>query len=151
MEFSKPVKIAFNVSWQGIWNWDQFLLRYKRWSTSSKSFVNFKQSKWNITGYCLQFNLIKKESGPYWPRLTQEEKKWNHISVDWSKYIDEDDEEEEGTKGLNDWDPDNMKGIIEYYLSNNNKVSTTILMTLIIQVTLLNQVCFSLDELKVSR
>jgi len=41
------------------------------------------------------FNLKKKESN-YWKRLTKEEKKYAHIQVDWTKWVDEDEEEEEG-------------------------------------------------------
>ena len=36
------------------------------------------------------------------------------ISVDWAKYIDEDEENEEGDKGLTpDWDPNNMRDFPE--------------------------------------
>jgi hypothetical protein len=73
--------------------------------------VNIEESKWNKTGLHLQFNLVKKETGPYWKRLTKEDKKFNHIALDWSKYVDEDEEDEEAKKGLgNEWDPDMMKG-----------------------------------------
>jgi CS domain len=42
----------------------------------------------------------KKEEGDHWPRLTKEKGKQNHIQVDWSKYIDQEDEEagEDGFK-----------------------------------------------------
>jgi hypothetical protein len=36
--------------------------------------------------------------------LTKESAKFNNITVDWNKYIDEDDEKEEANKGLADWD-----------------------------------------------
>lgn len=55
--------------------------------------------------------LVKKDkSTTYWKRLTLEDKKNQNISVDWSKYIDEDEEDEEGNKGLGggDWDPSAM-------------------------------------------
>ena len=58
----------------------------------------------------MQFNLIKKEQGPYWPRLIKDEKKYNHIALDWNKYVDEDEEDEEAGKGLEGWNPDMMKG-----------------------------------------
>lgn len=73
--------------------------------------INIEESKWNITGFHLQFNLVKKESGPHWVRLLKDDKKYNHISVDWSKYVDEDEEDEEADKGLgSDWNPDMMRG-----------------------------------------
>jgi len=72
--------------------------------------INIEESKWNKNGLHLQFNLVKKEEGPYWKRLLKEDKKHNHITVDWSKYVDEDEEEEEGQKGLGgDWDPSMMQ------------------------------------------
>ena len=62
-----------------------------------------------MNGFSVQILLVKKdqESG-YWPRLTEENKKFNNITVDWNKYIDEDEENEEAGKGLNDWDPEMM-------------------------------------------
>lgn len=70
-----------------------------------------KASKWNKAGLNLQFVLVKKDkSASYWKRLTIEEKKNQNIAVDWTKYIDEDEEDEEGNKGLGggDWDPSAM-------------------------------------------
>ena len=49
---------------------------------------------------------MKKEKGPYWPRLTKETGKLNYLAVDWAFYIDEDDEDEQA-KGPN---RDNMQG-----------------------------------------
>ena len=69
-----------------------------------------QDSKWNVNGLHGQFILKKKEES-YWKRLTKEEKKFTNITVDWNKYVDEDEEEEEHDKGLgSDWNPDNMKG-----------------------------------------
>jgi len=71
---------------------------------------NIEESKWNVSGLHMQFNLKKKED-TFWKRLTKEDKKYTHIAVDWSKWVDEDEEEEEGNKGLGqDWNPDNMRG-----------------------------------------
>lgn len=50
------------------------------------------ESKYQINGFSVQILLSKKDKeASYWPRLV-EEKKANHITVDWNKYIDEDDE-----------------------------------------------------------
>jgi prostaglandin-E synthase len=53
---------------------------------------------------------VKKDAEKeYWPRLTHEKVKNTHIQSDWSKWVDEDDEEEEGQKGISeDWDANNM-------------------------------------------
>lgn len=53
-------------------------------------------------------NLVKEDpSQPYWPRLTKEKIKNQHIQADWSKWVDEDEESE--AKPLNEeWDQDNM-------------------------------------------
>ncbi|XP_031786257.1 prostaglandin E synthase 3 isoform X1 [Nasonia vitripennis] len=40
--------------------------------------------------------LYKKESGPFWPRLTKENKKFHWLKSDFNKWQDEDDSEEEG-------------------------------------------------------
>ena len=72
-----------------------------------------------MNGFSVQILLVKKdqESG-YWPRLTEENKKFNNITVDWNKYIDEDEENEEAGKGLNDWDPEMMNSnFINFRLS----------------------------------
>ena len=51
---------------------------------------NLKASKWNKNGLHLQFILQKKKKfGPYWKRLTKEERKFQNIAIDWDKYVDE--------------------------------------------------------------
>jgi len=48
----------------------------------------------------------KNPDAPYWIRLTKETGKHNHITFDWERYIDSDEEGEDGDKGLGkDWDP----------------------------------------------
>ena len=59
----------------------------------------------------MRFVLQKKdETKPYWKRLTKDDKKYANIQMDWSNYVDEDEEEEEGQKGMQDWNPDAMQG-----------------------------------------
>ena len=63
-------------------------------------------------GLNLQLILIKKNTEEeYWPRLTN--LKHQNVTVDWSKYIDEDEEgEQDVNKGLgDDWDPNQMNSI----------------------------------------
>lgn len=74
-------------------------------------------SKWSKFGFHLQFILAKKgHEGKYWPRLIKDTKKQQNIHVDWDKYVDEDDEAEEGQKGLGggQWDPSMMQGTLFY-------------------------------------
>lgn len=61
----------------------------------------------------MQFIIEKKnQDAKYWPRLLKENKKLQNVHVDWDKYVDEDDEAEEGSKGLGgqQWDPSAMQG-----------------------------------------
>lgn len=55
--------------------------------------------------------MIKKnKDSEYWPRLTKDKAKNPHIQIDWSKWVDEDEEDEESNKGLGgDWDPSQMQ------------------------------------------
>lgn len=64
--------------------------------------------------------MIKKDkSASYWKRLIAEEKKYQNIQLDWSKYVDEDDEAEEGSKGVEggDWNPEMMNSKLYAYMS----------------------------------
>lgn len=57
------------------------------------------------------FNIAKKKTGPFWPRLIKDDKKEHTINSDWVKWMDEDDEEK---KPGAEWDPDSMNGILIY-------------------------------------
>eukprot|EP00831_Metopus_contortus_P065713 TRINITY_DN5867_c0_g1_i4.p1 TRINITY_DN5867_c0_g1~~TRINITY_DN5867_c0_g1_i4.p1 ORF type:complete len:192 (-),score=54.54 TRINITY_DN5867_c0_g1_i4:51-626(-) len=70
--------------------------------------LDIEKSKWNTKGRSVIFNLVKKESGPFWPRLLKDEKKDQTIKADWDKWIDEDEEEK---KVEGDWDPEKMNDI----------------------------------------
>eukprot|EP00826_Nyctotherus_ovalis_P054231 TRINITY_DN7090_c0_g2_i10.p1 TRINITY_DN7090_c0_g2~~TRINITY_DN7090_c0_g2_i10.p1 ORF type:complete len:206 (+),score=70.26 TRINITY_DN7090_c0_g2_i10:100-717(+) len=67
--------------------------------------LDIDKSKWNAKGRNTIFTLVKKNPGPFWPFLTKDSKKDPNIKADWSKWIDEDDEEK---KPEGNWDPDNM-------------------------------------------
>jgi len=71
--------------------------------------INVEESKWDTKGRNIIMNLVKKnQDKDYWPRLTSDKAKNPHITADWAKWVDE-DEEEEAHKGLSqDWDPSNM-------------------------------------------
>ncbi|XP_071451474.1 prostaglandin E synthase 3 isoform X1 [Hetaerina americana] len=51
--------------------------------------VQFKRDR-NI-----EFILRKKEPGPYWPHLQKDKKKYHWLKVDFNKWKDEDDSEDE--------------------------------------------------------
>lgn len=55
------------------------------------------------------FVVAKKDMAkPYWPRLIKENKKSQYIQCDWDKWVDEDEEQEAGNKGLGSFDQTNM-------------------------------------------
>ena len=64
------------------------------------------QSKWTKNGQGISILLIKKEvTAEYWPRLVKQAAKNQYITCDWARWIDEEDEAEEGNKGLEGYDP----------------------------------------------
>ena len=67
--------------------------------------INVAESKWNLLGLHMQFIIAKaNKDASYWTRLTKENHKFSNILVDWEKYVDEDEEQNEGSKGLESWD-----------------------------------------------
>jgi prostaglandin-E synthase len=59
-----------------------------------------EESKFSLASRNIFLNIKKKTKGPYWPRLTKNSQKLNWLQVDWTHYIDEEDEEED-SKGPN--------------------------------------------------
>ena len=53
---------------------------------------------------------MKKEKGPYWPRLLKAPGKQQWLNVDWSRYIDEDEEDEANNDFKGNFNPMNMMG-----------------------------------------
>ena len=54
-----------------------------------------EKSKWNINGRYPIFMLAKaNQQADYWPRLIKNKVKNNRITVDWSKWVEEDEEAE---------------------------------------------------------
>ena len=47
----------------------------------------------------IEFALEKKDSGPYWKRLVKEEKKQHWLKIDFNKWRDEDESDEEAGGG----------------------------------------------------
>uniref|UniRef100_A0A1A9ZCE5 CS domain-containing protein n=1 Tax=Glossina pallidipes TaxID=7398 RepID=A0A1A9ZCE5_GLOPL len=46
-------------------------------------------------GRCLEFTIYKKESGPYWPSLTNDKTKLHFLKANFSKWKNESDDEDE--------------------------------------------------------
>ncbi|KAI8142741.1 HSP20-like chaperone [Fennellomyces sp. T-0311] len=57
--------------------------------------VDVPKSKQHLTPRNLTMIIYKKEEG-FWPRLQKDKKKPNFLKVDFARWKDEDDEEEEG-------------------------------------------------------
>jgi len=69
--------------------------------------VDKENSGWNVKGRNVAFRLTKKEDDneEYWPRLQKEKVKNSRITIDWSKWVDEDEAdaapaENEGMDGM---------------------------------------------------
>ncbi len=56
--------------------------------------INKEESKYTLESRNIFLNLTKKTSGPYWPRLIKDEKKYHWIEVDWMYFAEEDEEDE---------------------------------------------------------
>lgn len=55
--------------------------------------VESENVKWKVTNLHIALNIPKKsKDSEYWPRVLKEKGKFNWISVDWGKWVDEDDE-----------------------------------------------------------
>lgn len=60
--------------------------------------------------------LYKKEEGPYWPRLTKEDKKFHWLKSDFNKWRDEDDSEEDSESQPQDMESVMLKKHANDYL-----------------------------------
>jgi hypothetical protein len=58
----------------------------------------------------LDFNITKKDKdADFWPRITKVKAKYPYIAIDWGKWVDDEDEEEEAPAG--DYDFGNLGGL----------------------------------------
>ncbi|KAG2373659.1 hypothetical protein C9374_011948 [Naegleria lovaniensis] len=57
--------------------------------------ISTENSKWKVSGRTIDLNIERKDQGEFWPRLTKSNQKNRQISVDWTKWIDEEDDEED--------------------------------------------------------
>lgn len=51
----------------------------------------------NMKGRTFELVLVKKEEGPYWPRLIKDKTKAHWLKSDFNKWKDEDDTDDEGS------------------------------------------------------
>merc|ERR1712011_40192 len=61
--------------------------------------IDTKKSKYAARDRVIEFALEKKDSGPYWKRLVKEEKKQHWLKVDFNKWKDEDESDDEAGGG----------------------------------------------------
>ena len=73
------------------------------------------ESKYTLDSRNIFLNLKKKNSGPYWPRLLKDEKKYHWIEVDWMYYAEEDEEDEATQPMKPGQDFDDMPDMGEMY------------------------------------
>lgn len=58
--------------------------------------INTETVKYAVRPRCIEFALEKVEEGPYWDRLLKDSLKQHWLKVDFSKWKNEDDSDEEG-------------------------------------------------------
>lgn len=56
--------------------------------------VDANKSKINVGHREVSLVLVKSEAGPYWPRLLKSTQKMHYIHTDFSKWVDEDEEDD---------------------------------------------------------
>ena len=61
--------------------------------------IYFQKSKFAVRDRVIEFALEKKDSGPYWKRLGKEEQKQHWLKVDFNKWKDEDESDDEAGGG----------------------------------------------------
>ena len=62
-------------------------------------FVILQKSKFAVRPRVIEFALEKKEEGPYWDRLLADKTKQHWLKIDFNKWKDEDESDEEGEGG----------------------------------------------------
>ena len=65
-----------------------------------------EESSYLVRPRGIEMKLKKKDTSIWWPRLAKTTKKLHYITVDWNRWVDEDDDEDE-QKGF-DWGGDGM-------------------------------------------
>ncbi|MCL4119879.1 UNVERIFIED_CONTAM: hypothetical protein GTU68_055178 [Idotea baltica] len=58
--------------------------------------IDPEKSRYFVRDRIIELILVKKEEGPYWPQLLKEKVKMHWLKVDFTKWKDENDSDEEG-------------------------------------------------------
>jgi len=61
--------------------------------------IDPEKTKYQVRPRCIEFALEKAEEGPYWERLLEDKTKQHWLKVDFGKWKDEDDSDEEAGGG----------------------------------------------------
>eukprot|EP00036_Acanthoecidae_sp_10tr_P012209 CAMPEP_0182926996 /NCGR_PEP_ID=MMETSP0105_2-20130417/12891_1 /TAXON_ID=81532 ORGANISM="Acanthoeca-like sp., Strain 10tr" /NCGR_SAMPLE_ID=MMETSP0105_2 /ASSEMBLY_ACC=CAM_ASM_000205 /LENGTH=189 /DNA_ID=CAMNT_0025064919 /DNA_START=64 /DNA_END=633 /DNA_ORIENTATION=+ len=72
--------------------------------------IDVEGSKQLVNANRLFFTLVKKESGPYWPRLLKDKTKQHWLKADFDKWKDEDDDDDEEDAKPDDYNMPGMEG-----------------------------------------
>ena len=60
----------------------------------------FQESRHFVRDRNIEFILVKKEEGPFWPQLMKHKVKYHWLKVDFTRWKDEDDSDQE--ENIND-------------------------------------------------
>ena len=71
--------------------------------------IDPSQSRYVVRPRGIEISLKKKGETVWWPRLAKTTVKLHYVSVDWGKWVDSSDDEDENKQGF-DWDPADMEG-----------------------------------------
>merc|ERR1711976_4156 len=71
--------------------------------------INPEESKYTVFPRNIPMLIVKKEDGPYWPRLLKDTSKQHWLKTDFAKWRDEDDSDTEGGQGEDQNFEDMMK------------------------------------------
>ncbi|XP_057318134.1 prostaglandin E synthase 3 [Microplitis mediator] len=78
----------------------------------------------NARGRNIEIILMKKEEGPYWPRLTKENSKFHWLKIDFNKWRDEDDSDgsasDDGVRGGGGGDLESVMRNMGYLSGNGD-------------------------------
>ena len=88
-------------------------------------FVARQKSKFAVKQRVIEFALEKKESGPYWKRLVKDEKKQHWLKIDFNKWKDEDESDDEAGGGQDLEEVRNRELFCPTYFSNLTSIYTT--------------------------
>jgi len=72
--------------------------------------IDKENSKYTLDSRNIFLVLKKKTEGPFWPRLTSDKVKYHWIEIDWSYFVDEDEEEESKEPNFEGQDLGDMGG-----------------------------------------